>query len=69
MFVGGQKAAWVIGSAGAIMPVKNHFKVLKTKKSTILDKSFKKYNVFELNLQATLRLKEITRGKTKETLV
>ena len=50
------------------MHVKNYFKVSKTIKSTVLDKSFKK-NVFGLNLQFTLILKEIRRGKTKETLV
>ena len=51
------------------MHVKNDFKVSKIIKSTVLDKSFKKSNVFELNLQSTLILKEIRRGKTKETLV
>jgi len=51
------------------MPVKKYFKVSKIIESTVLDKSFKKINVFELNLQSTLRLKEIRQGKTKETLV
>ena len=51
------------------MHVKNYFKVSKFIKSTVLDKSFKKFNVFELNLQSTLILKEIRRGKTKETIV
>ena len=51
------------------MHVKNYFKVSKIIKSTVLDKSFRKSNVFELNLQSTLILKEIRRGKTKEILV
>ena len=56
-------------SVGAIMHVKNDLKVFKIIKSTVLDKSFIKINVFELNLQSTLSLKEIRQGKTKETLV
>ena len=51
------------------MHVKNYLKFQKSYKSTVLDKSFKKTNVCELNLQSTLSLKEIRRGKTKETLV
>ena len=51
------------------MHVKNYFKVSKFIKSTVSDKSFNKFNVFELNLQSTLILKEIRGGKTKETLV
>ena len=51
------------------MPVKKYFKVSKIIESTVLDKSLRKNNVFEVNLQSTLRLKEIRQSKTKETLV
>ena len=51
------------------MHVKNDFKFSKILKSKFLDKSSKQFNVFALNLQSNLSLKEIRQGKTKENLV
>ena len=51
------------------MHVKQDFKVSQISKSIVLDKSFKRLNVFALNLQSTLSLEEMRQGKTKETLV